>query len=596
MLAWRVLIFPEVLDVRRVVGVIKNPLGWMLVAVAVAGLWSPRRTVIAQEPNLLSNGSLETPYYAQGSPSLTVPQGWDLWIGAGAPTSLPNKDRAWVLDGAVSWNISQPGATFTAVGYQQVSDVAVGETLQASASGWVFTCNDPVGVCTITDPPYRRSDAAAGAVLKVGLDPQGGTDPFSPEVRWSAAVAPYDQWVTMSVSTTAQNTTVTVFLYMTQTTGLALNNVYWDKASLMRSTAPPGTEPTEAGVPFVVPQGVRPDGSIVHVVQAGDTLWSIAYAYASYGATVESIAAENDLKPNARFLQVGQELVILPPGSVDPTSGRLVVGGAAGAPSITAAAQITPGSPTAQEVPTVAVSASSTPAPTLESVPLPGAPPTGLTEEATATPSPTEAPTLTPTPTLLPTSTATPAPTESPQAVAGLGATTGRLCLAVYRDDNLNGARDASETALGGAQLVITGADSAQRLDYDGSADPLCSDLPPGQYQVTAALPSGYGQTTSDLVSVTLASGRRVNVSFGGAQGYTPPATPGAEPGELAATQIEAGAVAPLVQVTAEPGSKHSQSVLDRLYDYSGVIVLGIAAVVAVGGVTLLLAFRRPGA
>jgi hypothetical protein len=36
--------------------------------------------------------------------------------------------------------------------------------------------------------------------------------------------------------------------------------------------------------------------------------------------------------------------------------------------------------------------------------------------------------------------------------------------------------------------------------------------------------------------------------------------------------------------------------VLDRLYDYSGVIVLGIAAVVAVGGVTLLLAFRRPGA
>jgi LysM repeat protein len=581
--------------VHRVVSVIKKPLEWTLVAVVVAGLRSPDRVAIAQEPNLLSNGSLETPYYAQGSPSLTVPQGWELWIGAGAPNSLPNKDRAQVLDGAVSWNVNQPGVAFTAVGYQQVSDVAVGEALQATAYGWVFTCNDAASACTITDPPYRRSDAAAGASLKVGLDPQGGTDPFSPEVRWSAAVAPYDQWVAMSVSTTAQNTTVTVFLYMTQTTGLALNNVYWDKASLVRSTATPGSEPTEAGVPFVVPQGVRPDGSIVHVVQAGDTLWSIAYAYASYDVTVESIAAENGLKPNARFLQVGQELVILPPGSVDPTTGRLVVGGAAGAPTIAATAQVTPGPPSIQESPMVAVSASFTPAPTLESVPLPGAPPTALTEAPTATPSPTEAPTLTPTPTLLPASTATPEPT-APQAVAGLSATTGRLCLAVYRDDNLNGTRDASETALGGAQLMITGADSAQRLDYDGTADPLCSDLPPGQYQVTAALPSGYGQTTSDVVSVTLASGRRVNVAFGGAESYTPPATPAAEPGELAATQIEAGAVAPLVQVTAEPGTDHSQSVLDRLYDYSGVIVLGIAAVVAVGGVTLLLAFRRPGA
>jgi LysM repeat protein len=582
--------------VHRVVSVIKKPLEWTLVAVVVAGLRSPDRVAIAQEPNLLSNGSLETPYYAQGSPSLTVPQGWELWIGAGAPNSLPNKDRAQVLDGAVSWNVNQPGVAFTAVGYQQVSDVAVGEALQATAYGWVFTCNDAASACTITDPPYRRSDAAAGASLKVGLDPQGGTDPFSPEVRWSAAVAPYDQWVAMSVSTTAQNTTVTVFLYMAQTTGLALNNVYWDKASLVRSTGTPGTEPTGAGVPFVVPQGVRPDGSIVHVVQAGDTLWSIAYAYASYDVTVESIAAENGLKPNARFLQVGQELVILPPGSVDPTSGRLVVGGAAGAPTMTATAPVTQEPASPQELPTVDVSASSTPAPTLESVPLPGAPSTAPTEEPTSTPSPTEAPTLTPTPTLLPTSSATPQPTTPPQAVAGLSATTGTLCLAVYRDDNLNGTRDASETALAGAQLMITGADSAQRLDYDGATDPLCSDLPPGQYQVTATLPSGYGQTTSDAVSVTLASGRRVNVAFGGAEGYTPPATPGAEPEGLTATQIEAGAVAPLVQVTAEPGADNGQSVLDRLYDYSGVIVLGIAAVVAVGGVALLLAFRRPGA
>ena len=32
----------------------------------------------------------------------------------------------------------------------------------------------------------------------------------------------------------------------------------------------------------------------------------------------------NGLKPNTRFLQPGQELMILPPGSVDPVTGRSV--------------------------------------------------------------------------------------------------------------------------------------------------------------------------------------------------------------------------------------------------------------------------------
>jgi LysM repeat protein len=584
--------------VRTVAGVTMNkPLEGMLVALAVVGLWSPGRAAVAQEENLLSNASLETPYYAQGSPSQTVPQGWKLWIGAGAPNSLPNKDRSQVLDGAVSWNVNQPGVAFTAAGYQQVSGVTVDEMLQATAFGWVFTCNDTANSCTITDPPYRRSDASAGALLKVGIDPQGGADPFAPDVKWSAAVAPYDQWAPMSVSASAQNTTVTVFLFMTQTTGLALNNVYWDKASLVRSTAAPGTEPTEAGVPFVVPQNVRPDGSIVHVVQAGDTLWSIAYAYASYGVTVESIAAQNRLKPNARFLQVGQELVILPPGSVDPTTGRLVVAGSA-VTSTAAAPQVTVES-TVQTAAPVESPTLSTPVPTLESVPLPGAPSATPTEEPTSTPPLTRTPSATPSLAPSPTAAATPGPTVTAQAAAGLpsglSAATGALCLSVYQDANLDGVRDATETPLAGAQIMVTGIGSAQRIEYDGTSDPLCRDLPPGEYEVTAALPAGYGLTTSDAVSVSLASGRRVTVAFGGAQGYAPPATPAAGPGQLTTAQVEAGAVAPLVQATVEPGQDKSQSVLERLYDYSGVIVLGVAGIVAVGGAVLLLVFRRPG-
>jgi hypothetical protein len=178
---------------------------------------------------------------------------------------------------------------------------------------------------------------------------------------------------------------------------------------------------------------------------------------------------------------------------------------------------------------------------------------------------------------------------------SGLSAATGALCLSVYQDANLDGVRDATETPLAGAQIMVTGIGSAQRIEYDGTSDPLCRDLPPGEYEVTAALPAGYGLTTSDAVSVSLASGRRVTVAFGGAQGYAPPATPAAGPGQLTAAQVEAGAVAPLVQATVEPGQDKSQSVLERLYDYSGVIVLGVAGIVAVGGAVLLLVFRRPG-
>jgi hypothetical protein len=131
----------------------------------------------------------------------------------------------------------------------------------------------------------------------------------------------------MSVSANAQGGTVTVFIFMTQTAGLAINNVYWDKASLARTEIAPNATPTLDSVPFVVPQGVRPDGSIVHVVQANDTLFSISFAYQDYGVTNESIAALNGINPRSRFLQIGQELLILPPGSVDPATGQRIPAG-----------------------------------------------------------------------------------------------------------------------------------------------------------------------------------------------------------------------------------------------------------------------------
>jgi LysM repeat protein len=331
---------PGKAGIRKMSKMIKHCYQWIIglgmIAVLVGGTWSFYRPVAAQDSgNLLTNGSFEPPYAGQGSSTRTVPNGWTLLVAAGAPDAFPHNDPIQILDGTVSWNIKQGYTVFTAAAYQRVGGLKAGDVLRATAYGWVYTCNNTATSCVIANPPYRQSDTSAGAQLRVGLDPKGGTDPTSGDIKWSAPAAPYDQWAEMSVTAKAAGDTVTMYLYMTQSAGLAINNVYWDKASLVRTEYAPDATATPLQVPFVKPQNVRPDGSIIHVVQAGDTLSSIAYAYRDYHVTNESIAALNPpMKPNTRVLQIGQEIVILPPGSVDPATGQLLPAGSTIPPTI----------------------------------------------------------------------------------------------------------------------------------------------------------------------------------------------------------------------------------------------------------------------
>lgn len=311
--------------------------GLLLAALTMGGVRAPRHAANAQDnPNLLTNGSLERPYYGQASATQTAPQGWTLWVGGGSPEAFPHNDRVQVLDGEVSWNIHQGYVAFTVAGYQRVGGLSQGDALEMSAYGWAYTCNDTATSCVIPDAPYRRSDPSAGVSMKVGIDPTGGTDPYAATVQWSGSAAPYDQWARLSVSAAAQGDTVTVFLFASQQTGLALNNVYWDQASLVRtngvtinaSGTPIAAAPAEQQAVFTTAQPPRPDGSIVHTVQQGDTLSGITYAYSQYGVTIQSIADLNEaIETNTRFLTVGQQIVILPPGSVDPETGERLSAG-----------------------------------------------------------------------------------------------------------------------------------------------------------------------------------------------------------------------------------------------------------------------------
>ncbi|MEM6527010.1 MAG: LysM domain-containing protein, partial [Chloroflexota bacterium] len=281
----------------------------------------------AQEVNLLTNGGMEEgefgTYQGKGRGDLTIPAGWDIWLGQGDTGQFFNRgDQVYAFphtgfdptefEGNASLNLSGGYVQFNAAVFQSVS-VEPGTNLLAEATSWVRACD-------LGDDQIKcGSDTSSGAQTRIGIDPDGGSDPNAPEIVWSQWVDPHDIWKSQTASATATGGTVTVFLFATQARPTSLNDVYWDRAKLWvggegggsgeqvaEAAAPPPTE-RPAFVPFVNAQGEREDGSIVHRVSEGDTLDSIAVAY---GMTRDDILALNPTMQSARFLSIGQELLI----------------------------------------------------------------------------------------------------------------------------------------------------------------------------------------------------------------------------------------------------------------------------------------------
>src|SRR5690606_4033366 len=173
------------------------------------------------------------------------------------------------------------------------------------------------------------SAVESGARTRIGIDPNGGTDPNDTDIVWSGFLEPHDRWEQMSVSATTTGTTAPLFLYSTQGSTADLNRTYWDQASLTGggtggastpvATAVPPTATQIPGVPLGVPQNARPDGSIVDVVGAGDTLDSIAFAYQL--TSTELLELNPDMNRGS-ILRIGQEILVQAAGTgvaVQPT-------------------------------------------------------------------------------------------------------------------------------------------------------------------------------------------------------------------------------------------------------------------------------------
>ncbi|MBC7260737.1 MAG: hypothetical protein H5T63_01875, partial [Chloroflexi bacterium] len=134
---------------------------------------------------------------------------------------------------------------------QQVHNIPVGARLRFSLWGMTWSCDrEDKGNCggaTSGDPSPMH--------FRIGIDPTGGTNVFSPDIVWSPEQNAYDAWHYFEVEAVARNTTVTVFVYTYPDYRSQDNNVYLDDASLV-IVAPPPTptrRPTNTPTATLIP-------------------------------------------------------------------------------------------------------------------------------------------------------------------------------------------------------------------------------------------------------------------------------------------------------------------------------------------------------
>ena len=496
-------------------------------------------------PELLKNPGLDGPAFqpqccgADGQPinKVLVAEGWTAWWLDLPPAYVVAPDNCekeskwscyWVrpefVDSArtgVASRIRSGGnaQTYFSSGYmheaglyQRVTGITPGTRLSFSVYMSAWICMED-SAC----PGGLVSDQPSTMHMRVGLDPTGGTDPFSANIVWSGEMDSFDRWSQYSVEAIVQADSVTVFTHSRPEwmARRSHNDVYVDEASLVKvgegtvavtatatsstgpeqptptsqpdavqptstpATAPVTQTPAATGTP-VATRTPRPDGAVVHVVQSGDTLYGISL---QYNVPLDDLYKLNNLTRES-ILSVGQEIVVQ------------VGQGTAAAPPPTSA-------PKPTDTPQAASSKS-------------------------------------------PLATPTPPPSVSQPTVTPVQ---GGLCLAAFEDTNSNTVRDGNEPSLAGVTFIIlSGGSDAARYTADGSTQSYClTTLPPGAYSVEVTLPAGY-VAAFEKTDVALAPGQRVDLVVAAQRGEKGTPTPAAQPTQVPApapsnTALIAGAL-----------------------------------------------------
>ncbi len=224
------------------------------------------------------------------------------------------------------WSVHEGGV------YQVVDNVRPGMALRFSIYMEAWSATKLYGL----EPNPHFSFGQTGMHMRIGIDPTGGTDPWSKDVVWSPEEDSYDKFERYEVEAVARSNKVTVFTHSRPENPMEHNDVYLDDAELVAVgggfTAPVTVNPPPAMVAVESKPATSNGGRISHIVQPGDTLFALAL---QYGVPVDQIMALNGLKPDSR-IEIGRELIIAlpeakPQAPAQPATGNPFIStGAAG--------------------------------------------------------------------------------------------------------------------------------------------------------------------------------------------------------------------------------------------------------------------------
>jgi LysM repeat protein len=213
--------------------------------------------------------------------------------------------------------------------FQRVGGIKPGTTLRFSIAMEAWMCFE-INKCG-KDGIY--SDWPTNMHLRVGIDPYGGTDPFSPNIVWSPEQDAFDRWVEFSVQAKALGDTVTVFTHSRPDWDWARknNDVYLDDASLVvvtptatalavsKPVARPSTS-KPAAQPIVSYSMVTTDSELNAILN----VWAMAAAItAKSGTPTTSITSTVSVTSTANITSTAS---VTPPSSGAPRIHQVVVG------------------------------------------------------------------------------------------------------------------------------------------------------------------------------------------------------------------------------------------------------------------------------
>ena len=185
--------------------------------------------------NLLINPSFEGEFKPFGAINeLNHAPNWFPWWRDGDNNLRPEYKPAGVdvaanrvRSGSTAQQYFKSFGQFKAGLSQSVLNLQIGTRLQFSAYGQAWSCSE-FNKCS-----DATSFEPANMLMRVGIDPFGGTDPFSGDITWSAYFNPLDRYEIACVEAQAESAIITVYVWASPDGPRQNQDIYWDDASLV---------------------------------------------------------------------------------------------------------------------------------------------------------------------------------------------------------------------------------------------------------------------------------------------------------------------------------------------------------------------------